>query len=105
MLAERRVIFPGSTGIVIHRMVARAGVLNVPLKGAKGTYEFEVHLADIAAANEATLERLIDEGAGAVRKLSLNIDPAEVMLVAWLQVPGGPVRQALVERPEWIEQP
>ena len=105
VLAERRVIFPGSTGIVIHRMVARAGVLNVPLKGLNGSFEFEVHLADLAAANEATLERLVDEGAGAVRKLSLNIDPAEVVLVAWLQDPGGPVRQAIVKRPDLVEQP
>jgi len=105
VLAEERVIFPGQSGVVIHRMVARGELLAADLKGASGSWPFEVALDDLERANESALERLVDEGAGAVRKLSLDIDPAEVKLVAWVEVPGGPVGQAHVMRPRAEEQP
>lgn len=105
VLAEERVIFPGASGVVIHRMLARAELVNAVAKGPGGTFAFEIALDDIAAQNDAALERLVDQGAGAVRKLSLEVDPAEVKLVAWIEIPGGPVGQAHVMRPELIEQP
>lgn len=105
VLAERRVIFPGSSGIVIHRMVARAELVDTAVKGRGGEFAFEVDLDAVAAANDATLERLVDEGAGAVRKLGLAIDPAEVVLVAWIEGADGAVGQAHVILPEVLEQP
>jgi len=111
VLAERRVIFPGKSGIVIHRMVARAELtgsttgLVFDSEDDFFEFEFETNLADLARANEADLDRLVQEGAGAVRKLSLQIDPSEIVLVAFVRdLRSGEVLASIAVEPEGTEE-
>ena len=109
VLAERKVVYPGGTGVVIHRMVARA-----ELTGATGgipflseddadAYDFGADLEGIRLDNEATVDRLIDEGAGPVRRLSTGLDPTQLVVVAFLRdLATGQVHQALVLEPEGV---
>ena len=109
VLAERRVIFPGTSGIVIHRMVARAELTGelggLPFEdGDFFELEFTADLAQIEADNEAALDRLVASGAGAVRKLSLALDPRELVLVAFVRdLASGEVLAAMAQAPDGIE--
>lgn len=115
VLAERGVLFPGASGVVVHRMVARAELLEA-ISGDQGgvvwnpedefmEIPFDVSLDSIRAANEACLDRLMDEGAGTVRKLSMALDPRQLMVVAFvIDASTGAVEQALVIEPDGLEE-
>lgn len=109
VLAEKGVLFPGKSKVVIHRMVARAGLL----EGSAGrpldpdatshTIPFSASLKAVQAANEAYLDRLAAEGKGAARRLSTRIDPDQVTLVAYVRDAGGAILQAMQIDPEVLE--
>ena len=50
-------------------------------------YAFEASLAEIAAANEAWLDAEMAAGRGQTVKLSMDIDPEQVSIVAYLHDP------------------
>ena len=115
VLAERGVLFPGASGVVVHRMVARAELLEA-ISGDQGgvvwepddefmEIPFDVSLDSVRAANEACLDRLMDEGAGTVRKLSMAPDPRQLVVVAFvIDARTGAVKQALVIEPDGLEE-
>ncbi len=113
VLAERGVLFPGKSGVVVHRMVARAELLEGTTGDQHGApwnaedeymeVPFNVSLEAIRASNEACLDRLINEGAGAVRKLSMTLDPRQLVVVAFVKDNStGEVLQALVVEPDGL---
>ncbi|MDF1729773.1 MAG: hypothetical protein P1U53_18710, partial [Sulfitobacter sp.] len=114
VLAERGVLFPGASGVVVHRMVARAelltehsgdqhGALWEPDAGSMEV-TFDVGLHTVQANNEACLDRLMDEGAGTVRKLSMELDPRQLVVVAFVRDDStGEVLQAVVVEPVGLE--
>ncbi|MCA9001583.1 MAG: hypothetical protein KDB61_06650 [Planctomycetes bacterium] len=115
VLAERGVLFPGGSGVVVHRMLARAELLSMmdPAEtvGARwvpdGGFQeipFEVGLDAIQVQNEACLDRLMDGGAGTVRKLSMQLDPRQLVVVAFVRDDStGQVLQASVLEPEGVQ--
>ncbi|MDF1836678.1 MAG: hypothetical protein P1V35_02315 [Planctomycetota bacterium] len=115
VLAERGVLFPGASGVVVHRMVARAelltehsgdqhGALWEPDAGSMEV-TFDVGLHTVQANNEACLDRLMDEGAGTVRKLSMELDPRQLVVVAFVRDDStGEVLQAVVVEPDGLEE-
>jgi hypothetical protein len=115
VLAERGVLFPGASGVVVHRMVARAellaeqsgdqhGALWEPDAGSM-EITFDVGLHTIQANNEACLDRLMEEGAGTVRKLSMELDPRQLVVVAFVRDDGsGEIMQAVVVEPDGLEE-
>jgi hypothetical protein len=114
VLAERGVLFPGASGVVVHRMVARAELLSMGSTEPRGALwvpdagsmelTFDVGLHDVQAQNEACLDRLMDEGAGTVRKLSMQLDPRQLVLVAFVRDDGtGEILQAVVCEPDGVE--
>ena len=100
VLAERGVLFPGKSKVVIHRMLARAALVaaeGVPLtfEGEEATVPFEATLSGITAETEAFLARLAAEGRGAAGRMSTRIDPDQITVVAFLRDAGGAVVQAV----------
>lgn len=106
VLAEKGVLFPGTTEVVVHRMLARAaltgdvaGVEWAPVDGAM-TIPFEMPLSDVRQANNDFLDNLCEDTGGIVRKLSMTIDPAQVRFVAHLRDSrSGRVMQATFAEP------
>ncbi|MDF1699809.1 MAG: hypothetical protein P1V36_01425 [Planctomycetota bacterium] len=109
VLAEKGVLFPGKSKVVIHRMVARASLLGGALGKAldadavKHEIPFRASLQEIVKANEAYLDRLAAEGKGSARRLSTRIDPEQVTLVAYVRDATGAVLQAMQLDPEVLE--
>ncbi|MCP4241699.1 MAG: hypothetical protein GY772_14160 [bacterium] len=115
VLAERAVLFPGASGVVVHRMVARAelmaehsgdqhGALWEP-DGGSMEITFDKALHQVQADNEACLDRLMDEGAGTVRKLSMRLDPRQLVVVAFVRDDAtGEVMQAVVVEPDGLQE-
>ena len=107
VLAEKGVLFPGSTGVVVHRMLARASLVGspegiewYPILGEM-TVPFELSLEAVSERNEAYLDDFCAQGGGIVRKLSLSIDPAEVRVVAIVRDSRtGRVHQAICIEPD-----
>lgn len=104
-LAERAVLFPGESTVVVHRQVARAPLLGVrgahwaPQAGSQ-EFRFEIALDEIQAQNEAYLDELQAAGLGPVQKFGTAIDPAQVRLVAFLRNPySGDTLGALAHEP------
>ena len=110
VLAERGVLFPGESRVVIHRMVARsdllgsvsgaqfepkAGALSVPFHGS---------LAAITWENEKFLEALESAGGGTVVRMSTEIDPHQVTLVGYIRDWMGNVLQAVQIDPKVVEE-
>ncbi len=98
--AERGVLFPGKSKVVIHRMVAR-GVLTETLDGVvwkpeNGVMEvpFSRSLEDIAKANSTWLDDYELRGGGTVPRMAVRIDPEQVTVVAYLRGATGQVVQA-----------
>lgn len=112
VLVEKGVLAPGKSKVVVHRMVARAALLD-PKQGAPfaagddGSMRTKVKasLADITAANKAWLEKLSAEGGGGGTPLSMEIDPEQVMLVAYLRDWQGNVLQAARLDPDGVKKP
>lgn len=109
VLAERGVLFPGKSEIVIHRMVARAALTPdgkpMEYRPENGQMEipFSVALKDIEAKNRAFLDRMEKEGQGSTSRMSMDIDPGQVSIVAFLRTWMGETEQAAqvdAEQPE-----
>lgn len=88
VLAEKGVLFPGTSGVVVHRMVARGSLVGdakgiewYPLFGEMRV-PFELSLESVREQNEEFLDGWCAQGGGIVRKLSMSIDPAQVRVVA-----------------------
>jgi tetratricopeptide (TPR) repeat protein len=102
VLAEKGVLFPGKSTVVVHRMVARASLIG-GLDGAsinlgdeeEAHLEFGRGLDEIEAENGAWLDQLAADGRGRAVKLSMGLDPRELYVVAFLRDPEtGEVLQA-----------
>jgi len=103
VVAERGVVFHGSTGVVIHRMVARGLATKGPLKGipfkpdAEGRFamEFDRSLADLETENQAYLDKLEGILINDTPRLGLRIEPSSVeVIVIVREVGSGAVWQA-----------
>lgn len=91
LLAERKVLFPGKSEVVLHRMVCRGFLL----ADAEGTsyrpqegrqkLAFSRSLADIRAENEDFLASLEASGGGLSSRLGLAIDDRQLVVVALLR--------------------
>lgn len=111
-LVERGVLYPGASGVVIHRGVARAS-LTEPLEGVAWmpegggmTIEFARAWSEIETANLAFLDRMAAEGRGRAPRVGARMDPRQMRVVAILRERhGGAVRQAALLDPEWEEAP
>lgn len=91
ILVERGVLFPGMSGVVIHRGVARAS-LTEPMQGldfapAAGvqTFEFARAWAEVEAENLAFLDRVEAEGRGRAPRIGARLDPRQMSVVAILR--------------------
>ena len=98
IVAERGVLYPGDSKVVVHRMLARASLTDelfgVPLARAQSQPDgeesesvttqqsFDVELADIRARNEAYLDKLTAAGGELTSKLSTKLDPRQLSVVA-----------------------
>ena len=107
VLVEKGVVFPGATGVVVHRMLARAPLTGNPEGLAwypifeEMTVPFERSLEDVRRENERYLDDFSAGGGGIVRKLSLSIDPSQVRVVAVVRdIVTGRVHQAIFAEPE-----
>ena len=102
VLAEKGVLFPGKSTVVVHRMVGRASLIGgddgagVDLGDEEeATLEFRRTLGDIQVENEAYLDRMEAEGVGTAVKLSTKLDAAELVVIAFLRDPdSGAILQA-----------
>lgn len=113
VLAERGVLFPGENEVVIHRFVGRGslldddndGVMYQPTDGGM-TVTFSRALADITRANDRFLDQTMNRGGGSTVKMSLDIDPAQVTIVAFLRdVTTNEILQAAQIDPDRAESP
>jgi hypothetical protein len=100
VLAEKAVLMPGASQIVIHRMVARApltsldGVAFSPKDGAM-TVPFERTLESVRAANDDYLDALEFRAEAPIVRMSMDVDPEQAVVVAYLRHrPTGRVLQA-----------
>lgn len=111
VLAEKHVLFPGKTEVVVHRMLARASLTGEPL-GIEWTpvdgemrVPFDLALADVRADNEAYIDAVCEETGGIVRKLSLDPEPSELCFVAFVRSRStGAVLQAIQVDPAGSEE-
>jgi len=105
VLCERGVLFPGKTGVVVHRYLARAeltppgGLAYVEDEDGWCTFEFDASLADLTSSLEQHLDQLEADGVGSCVRLSTTIAPEEVRIVAWVEDPltGESHQVALIE--------
>ena len=114
VIAERGVVYHGSSTVVIHRMLARGLATKGSLSGVavepdqNGHFEltFDRSLAELQAENEAHLEKLEDGKAAGVR-MGLRIEPNSVEVIVVLRdAETGTVHQAAqcsIDRPEAAE--
>lgn len=91
ILCERGVLFPGNSGVVIHRGVARAS-LTEALEGAdyaaaEGgmTVEFARTWREVEAVNLAFLDRMAAEGRGRAPRIGARMDPGQARVVVILR--------------------
>lgn len=107
VLAEKGVLFPGSTEVVVHRMLARAGLtdsIDWEPEDESMTIPFEMALDAIRLENEAYIDDLCSTTGGMVRKLSMAIDPAQIRFVAHVRDSfNGHTLQAISVEPENLE--
>ena len=110
LLVERGVLFPGRSTVVVHRLVARAALTpsleGEPWEPADGKMEFTFDraLSEIDATNESHLDGLARRGAGTLEKVSMQIDPGQVSILAYLRDAGSKrVLQAVQVIPKGAE--
>ena len=91
VLAERGVLYPGKSKIVIQRMVARAALTDslrgIPFEPKDGrmTIPFSRSLAAVAQANVDYLKELEAQGAGMVQTFAAKMDPRQLTVVAYVR--------------------
>ena len=104
-------LFPGGSTVVIHRYLARheltdiGGVEYVPEPDPDGdgmqTVTFSANLETIAQTQLDYLTQLEKGGLGATTRLSTRVDPAQAVIVAWIENPRSrQVYQAIVIDPD-----
>ena len=102
MLAEKGAIYPGLGATVVHRMVARSaltdaidGVRWAPTNGYMEV-TFERSLQRVTADNLEFLARYEQAGGSPASRLSTQLDPEQLVVVAILREPAtGIVDQAV----------
>lgn len=104
VIAERGVVFHGSSGVVIHRMLARGlategslhGVEYKPDARGKFRFEFERQLSELETENIAHYESLEAGQTGGRTRMGLRIEPTSVEVIVLVRDAGsGAVAQAL----------
>jgi len=89
IVAERGVVFHGSSGVVVHRMVARglatqgalSGVAFLPDEEGKLEFEFDRSLSDIEAENAAFINELEEGQTKGGTRMGLRIAPNSVEII------------------------
>jgi len=89
VIAERGVVFHGSSGVVIHRMLARglategglSGIPYVPAANGRFEFAFSRDLDDIVQENKAHLDALEQGQATDQVRMGLRIEPQSVEVV------------------------
>ncbi len=111
VLAEKRVLFPGQSEVVVHRMLARAPLTGEPLgiewdpTDGEMRIRFEAALEKLSADNEAYIDEVSSSSGAIVRKLSLTINPAQACLVAFVRSrTTGAILQAIQVDPTVAEE-
>jgi hypothetical protein len=91
VLAEKAVLYPGRSKVIVHHMVARAAltrsVLGQAYEGEGGGMEidFSSSLKRIQRSNSVYLEQLQAEGRGSVQTFAAKIDPRQLTVVAFIR--------------------
>jgi len=91
VLAERGVLYPGKSKIVIQRMVARAALTDslqgMPFEPQDGrmAIPFSRSLAAVAKANVDYLKRIEAAGAGTIQTFAAKMDPRQLTVVAYVR--------------------
>ncbi len=91
VLAEKAVLYPGRSKVIIHHMVARAALTRSVLgqsyesEGGGMEIDFSGSLKRIQRSNSVYLEQLQAEGRGAVQTFAAKIDPRQLTLVAFIR--------------------
>lgn len=89
VVAERGVVFHGSSGVVIHRMLARglatpgplSGVPYLPDENGQLTIDIDRNLADLQRENTEYLDSLEEGQTQGGTRMGLRIDPASVEVI------------------------
>lgn len=90
VLAEKGVLYPGSSGVVVHRYVARGSLIDedegvpVDMSEVGPSFPFERTLQSFEEEQLAFLESLEAEGLGNAPRISTSVDPDQVRVVAFL---------------------
>ncbi|QDU66127.1 hypothetical protein [Engelhardtia mirabilis] len=90
VVAEKGVLFPGKSTVVVHRCVARAALtgddLGLPFtpEGGVMDVDFDVSFDELAQRQEDFLEQLEAEGLGSATPISTQIDPRQARVVAFV---------------------
>jgi hypothetical protein len=91
LLVERGVLYPGKSIVVVNRMVARGSLLRdddgvrLDRREKVQTFLFDRSLSDITEANVRFLEEFERESGGLASRLSVDIDPRQVSVVAFVR--------------------
>lgn len=103
VLAERGVLYPGKAKVVVHRNVVRGaltesldGELFAPDEDGKQRVQFTSSIKQLQRTNEEFLEQYERDGRGLTTRLSTEIDPLQLTVVALIrEVDSGEVLQAV----------
>lgn len=105
VLAERGVLFPGESQVVVHRHVARAnltdrvGGVSWSEDADQLEHTFDIAVADLVAEHRAWLEAQVANGAQAVPNVGTAMDPRQLVVVAYvIDRSTGVVEQAISTR-------
>ncbi|MEM1448116.1 MAG: hypothetical protein AAF726_01795 [Planctomycetota bacterium] len=110
VLAEAGVLYPGSSGVVVHRHVARASMVGsvdgIPYEPADLEMEvpFEISLEGAEERQLAFFDVMEDEDLGSPPRISTRVDPNQARVVAFVfDGNSGAVLSAYSTIPEGIE--
>ncbi len=115
VIAERGVVFHGSSGVVIHRMLARGLATRGPLSGVaflpdadgKLSFTFSRDLSEIEEQNRSFIEELEEGQTKGGTRMGLRIEPTSVEVIVVIRdAESGEVvqaRQCKMERKELVE--
>lgn len=90
VLAEKGVLYPGGSGVVVHRYVARASLIgddlgkSVSLDEEEVEIEFGTTFADVEEKQLAFLDQLEADGVGTAPRISTRMDPNQARVIAFL---------------------
>ncbi len=111
VVVEAGVLYPGSSGVVVHRHVVRGYALpgGAPIPFTPDevddemSFPFEVHIEDVEAAWAEHLDQLESDGVGAAPRISMRMDPNQTRIVAYLHdMRSGTVLAACEVTPEGV---